>query len=188
MADKTLDDFTEDTAPSVDDYILMWDNANNTTKKVSIEEVLGLFNSTSLTNALVAPSKLATGAATNLVATSETLATNTFTDLATVGPAVTVDIGANGLAIVNLYSQMSNSGAGGFAFMGFAVSGASTVAAADNYAISLEEPIANYRFRVSGIFLVTGLTPGSNTFTAKYRRATSGTSTWLDRRIAVVPL
>jgi len=41
--------------------------------------------------------------------------------------------------------------------------------------------------RASATSVITGLTPGSNTFTAKYR-ITGGTGTWRDREIVVVPL
>ncbi len=39
----------------------------------------------------------------------------------------------------------------------------------------------------SATFFVTGLTAGSNTFTAKYR-VTGGTGTYLNRTIIVIPL
>jgi hypothetical protein len=41
--------------------------------------------------------------------------------------------------------------------------------------------------RASATSVITGLTPGSNTFTAKYR-ITGGTGTWRDRDIVVIPL
>jgi hypothetical protein len=51
--------------------------------------------------------------------------------------------------------------------MSAAVSGAGTVAAADNYAT--EHRLGPNLVSVSSTFLLTGLTAGSNTFTAKYR-------------------
>ena len=73
--------------------------------------------------------------------------------------------------------------------MAFAVSGATTVAASDTKALIV--PFygngANLKTQVSATYLVTGLTAGGNTFTAKYR-TTGGTATWLNRSIIVIPL
>lgn len=136
----------------------------------------------------VTPSKLGTGASSATVATSQGLSGTSFTDLDTVGPSVTVNIGANGLALVTLYAQMTQSAANGSCIMGFAVSGASTVAASDNFAVRFQA-YANGAIGWSSLtFLVTGLTAGSNTFTSKYRAQTTGTATFANRRIAVVPL
>lgn len=111
-----------------------------------------------------------------------------FTDLdapALAGPSVTVTTGSS--AIVVVHGTMSNSGAGA-SRMAYDISGASTVAAADNRGVGI--------FGVAGTGLVAGttvlhaagsLTPGSNTFTAKYR-VSSGTGTFSSRRIAVFPL
>jgi hypothetical protein len=41
--------------------------------------------------------------------------------------------------------------------------------------------------RTGSVFLVTGLTPGTNIFTCRYRVG-SGTGTYVDRRITVFPL
>ncbi len=118
-----------------------------------------------------------------LVATSETSASTTYVDLTTGGPAVTVTTGP--AAIVMLYCDMWISSASGFAFMGYAVSGATTLAAADGTALQTSFTTGN---RWGAAIMQTGLTAGSNTFTAKYRTSVAGTGTWLDRRIAVIPL
>ncbi|MBI3358540.1 MAG: hypothetical protein HY037_02980 [Nitrospirae bacterium] len=41
--------------------------------------------------------------------------------------------------------------------------------------------------QVSATFYVTGLTAGSNTFTAKYKTS-AGTATFVNRNIVVIPL
>lgn len=142
-----------------------------------------------VTNAAITPDKLATGAATALVAAGETSTSTSYTDLATAGPAVTVTIGANGLALVILYSYLQGSSAasGHSAFYGFAISGATTQAAADNAALRYQPWTGNALGKLGASFVVTGLTPGSNTFTAKYK-VDGSTGTWIDRRISVVPL
>ena len=135
-------------------------------------------------NAAVTADKLSTGAATNSVATSQTTTSTSYTDLATSGPAVTVTIGANGLALVIISCYQFNSGAGE-TYMSFAVSGASTVAAATETASTVTPGTSAYVYSFTK--LVTGLTAGSNTFTAKYA-VSSGTGTFRSRLISVIPL
>jgi hypothetical protein len=100
---------------------------------------------------------------------------------------VTVTVGANGLALVAISYNGGNSGADGTTVMGFALSGANTLAAADNYSVSTRLTTATANMSVSGTFLMTGLTPGSTTFAAKYRVG-AATGTFTFRRISVVPL
>lgn len=131
--------------------------------------------------------QLTTGAQSALVATSQTYASATFGDLATVGPTVTVNIGANGLALVSLYASISNSDASNSTGMSFAMSGANTQAAQTGFYLAQIASAVADSMRSSAVFLLTGLNPGATTFTAKYR-ASGGTGSFADRRIAVVPL
>jgi hypothetical protein len=125
------------------------------------------------------------------VATSQTTTSTTYTDLTTAGPAVSVTIPASGKALVILTGQLSNNGSGDQAFMGYAVSGVTTVAAADSRALMMR----NYggsttpfiSVQASATYLVSGLNAGSNTFTAKYR-VDSSTGTFVNRNIIVIPL
>lgn len=121
------------------------------------------------------------------VATSEGTTTTTFTDLATAGPAVTVTIGQSGAALVTLTANIDGTGSNIRTYMGFAVSGASTVAAADTAANMQQHDSANTNTQQSWTGIVTGLTAGSNTFTAKYRTS-GGTGTWANRHIIVEPI
>jgi hypothetical protein len=116
------------------------------------------------------------------VATSQTTASLAYADLATAGPAVTVVTGAK--AIVTLTAQLQNSGASA-AFMAYAISGATTLAAADATALFNNNPNTSI-WQASASYMQTGLTPGSNTFTAKYR-VTGNTGTFLNRSIIVEP-
>lgn len=131
----------------------------------------------------VTPSKLALSPGTNYVGTSQTTTSVTYADLATVGPAVTANIGTNGLALVTVTCHSFNSAAND-SFMSFAVSGSSTVAASDDNA-RVSSTTSGLQY--STTTLVTGLTAGSNVFTSKYRVA-SGTGSFLRRTISVVPL
>ena len=120
------------------------------------------------------------------VGTSQTTSSSTFTDLTTTGPAVTVTTGT--LALVIVQCVLSSDTAGAISDMGFAVSGASTVAASSTYALRYESSVANDILQASAVFLVTGLTAGSNTFTAKYRAFSgAGTSTYAERFLTVLP-
>jgi hypothetical protein len=157
-------------------------DSNITTAKLADNAV----TTAKITNASVTADKLSTGATAATVATSEGTTSSAFTDLATAGPAATVTIGANGMALVILYASLTASTSGDASRMGYAVSGATTVAAGDSTAILFQS--GTDLFRGSAVFLHTGLTPGSNVFTAKYRRGTAGTATFADRKIAVIPL
>jgi hypothetical protein len=118
---------------------------------------------------------------TSIVSASQTTTSGSYVDLTTVGPAASPTTGT--AAIVSLSSSIGNSSAAA-TLMSFAISGATTVAASDPFAIG-HDSIANYR--LGGLFMVTGLTPGTNTFTAKYR-VSGGTGTFLDRKLIVLPL
>lgn len=121
--------------------------------------------------------------ATDAVLTSETTTSTAFDDLATAGPEVTVETGPYAFVIV--HGAMENTGAGS-SRMAFDTSGATTLAAADNRGIGVYG-VAGTGAILSGVTLMTTLTPGSNTFTAKYRVG-SGTGTFLSRRLMVLPL
>lgn len=117
------------------------------------------------------------------VLVAETTTSTSFTDLTTFGPSVTVDTGPAALVVV--HGSVENTGAGS-SRMAYGVSGASSIAAADNRGIGIAG-VAGVVAVMSGVVLHTDLTPGTNTFTAQYRVA-SGTGTFQSRRIVVFPL
>ena len=139
------------------------------------------------TNASVPPSALATGATTAGVATYQTTNSTSYTDLATSGPAVTVTIGANGLALVIISTSLLNTVTSSYSYMSFAVSGASTVAAADTSSLFYQAFGGEAAHRTSYVKLLTGLTAGSTTFTAKYK-ASADVAGFANREISVIPL
>lgn len=106
-----------------------------------------------------------------------------YTDMATVGPAVTVTIGAVGKALVSLYCALSNA-SGNFALMSWSTIGASTTFASDDWSLQYN---GTSDVRMGGTVMFLGGAAGSTTFTAKYR-ATSGTAAFNARRILVTPL
>lgn len=143
-----------------------------------------------ITNAAVTASKLATGAQTAYVATNESTTSTTYADLATTTDSVTVTIGANGLALVSIYcGQIYNNTNGSRSLASFAISGATTQAAADNYSIMiLSTGVNTPQIGIGATFLLNGLAAGSTTFKMKYKIVTASTGSFTDRRISVVPL
>jgi hypothetical protein len=122
--------------------------------------------------------------ATASVATTQTTLSSTYTDLTTSGPAVTLTTGTKALVILYARSQTGNPVEP--AFMSFAVSGATTIAATDTR--SLGSYNSNDYLGASSAFIITGLTAGSNTFTCKYRQDGVTTGYWQDRVISVIDM
>ena len=70
-------------------------------------------------------------------------------------------------------------------FMSFAVSGATTQAATDARSLIL---LGNALQQSTASFVLSGLNPGSTTFTAQYKVSGSGTATFSNRSLFVIPL
>jgi hypothetical protein len=122
-----------------------------------------------------------------IVNTQQSTTSTSYTDLATAGPAVTVTTGTRALVIVT--AQITSSTANSANIMSFAVSGATTIAAADAVGVAqLYGPASTVDTypRMSAASYVT-LTAGSNTFTAKYATST-GTAFFRNRQIFVINL
>lgn len=119
---------------------------------------------------------------TAAVDTSQTTTSTSYTDLATAGPAVTLTTGTK--AWVTLSAGIFQNSDIFESLMSFAVSGATTRAAADDDALSAIPSANGDGVQASFTMLVTGLTAGSNVFTAKYR-VLGGTGTFRNRKISV---
>jgi len=154
------------------------DNLNSTAP--ALATTAGQYFVATAANALAARS---IGSAT--VATSETSASTTYADLATVGPAVTVITGTS--AMVYLKCAFDNNTANVGTFMSFAISGSTSLAASDANAIDIAGVTSATRSRVGAAFRITGLIAGSNTFTAKYKVASASTGTFTQRDLIVAP-
>lgn len=96
--------------------------------------------------------------------------TGSYGDLtgATAGPSVTLVTGTTALILFGAMTHNTNS-AGFTAYISVAVSGASTIAAADSFAAQAPGIVQNLRDFNGVARKMTGLTAGSNTFTLKYR-------------------
>jgi hypothetical protein len=103
------------------------------------------------------------------ITTSESTGSGTYTDLATVGPTITVTTGTN---VIIIYSAFVHRPGGGFsAFTSVEVSGATSIPSTVNDYRSTQYSSEGNEFghQVMQVIKFTGLTPGSNTFTMKYR-------------------
>jgi hypothetical protein len=69
--------------------------------------------------------------------------------------------------------------------MSFALSGTNTQAASDARSLIL---LGNALQQSTASFVFSGLTPGSTTFTAQYKVSGSGTATFSNRSMWVIPL
>lgn len=117
------------------------------------------------------------------VLTSETTTSATYTDLATVGPTFALITGVSAMVVLSALVQTPGSGVS--PRMGFAISGATTVAATDTWCVNVDSSTV-VNAQASFAVLVTGLNPGSNTFTGKYR-VSGGTGTFANRGLMVWP-
>lgn len=127
--------------------------------------------------------------ATDFVLTAESTASTTYVDLATYGPEVTVETGSQ--AIVFLSAGIRKTLTGGLARVSIQISGDTLLDPTVDYSLNFENPTLAAPDQIlevqAGNYVVfQGLTPGRNTFTAKYL-TTSGTATFQRRRITVLP-
>jgi len=131
--------------------------------------------------------KLAFGIQAARVDTSEShVAGGGFADLATVGPAVSVDVGAAGRLLVQVTCGISG-GSGGQGKAGFEISGATAVAASVNSAVIIGGAVGVAEVGQAGAtYLVTGLNAGSHVVKMVYA-STGTTMTYFARTLAVQP-
>lgn len=122
-----------------------------------------------------------TASVTTIQGTSST----SYTDLATVGPQITITTGT--IAIVLFGAAQANTVDNSETASSVAVSGATTVAASNVWQHSTDGVTAGNYVRGTSFHVFTGLTAGSNIFTMKYR-AGSNTANFQNREIAVIPL
>lgn len=124
------------------------------------------------------------GVATAKVVTSETSTATSFSDLATVGPTVTVTTGTRALVLIS--ANIENA-ANLFASVGVAISGATTRAASFDECLQHNIVSSNHLLQATRTVVAEGLTAGSNTFTLKYY-VSGGTGTFRRRELTVIPL
>lgn len=164
------------------------DNTSDATKNSAAATLTNkIIDGSQLVNQTVTSSKLSTGLAKATVATQESVAVSTYSDLTTTTDTVTVTVGANGIAIVMISSYISIGTSNSAALVSFAVSGANTISASDINAFEYQAYTANSESQLGTSITLIGLTAGSTTFKMKYR-VSSGTASFKNRNISVLPL
>jgi hypothetical protein len=119
------------------------------------------------------------------VATSQTTTSMSYGSLTTAGPAVTVKVSAAGTALVTVTASMSNVKGNIACYMSFGTGNSTT--ASDTTALVTDGPPSLVP-QMSATYLVTGLSAGSNTFTAYYRDESSANAcTFANRSMIVIP-
>jgi hypothetical protein len=119
------------------------------------------------------------------VATQQSTASTSYTALATAGPAVTLVTGTKALVTITATIDRNSTAGNVQVFAAFAISGATTRAAADD--TGLIHRIGPSFATLSATYLVTGLTAGTNTFTMQYKSGDPAvTARYQHRSIVVV--
>ena len=122
------------------------------------------------------------------VTTPETTPSTSYTELAT-QQRITVSSGP--VALVIITGRLFVGTAGEIALCSVVVSGSSSIAADDSYALMQQSSSVNYRIRASAVTLFTaanmGLNGGSNLWKAVYK-TTAGTLTAADRELVIMPM
>lgn len=116
------------------------------------------------------------------VATLETTASTSFTDLATVGPAASVTLTAPRTVLVFLTARMRNQTTADDVYQSFAAGGATVLAASDGNGTRHNGSGGAQNY--SSVSVVA-CSAGTTTFTAKYR-VDGGTGEFSDRVLGVV--
>lgn len=119
-----------------------------------------------------------------IVTTSESVQSNSFTDLATVGPVVTAATGTNAIVAISADIQVGTDT--NATIVSYAVSGATSIGASSTWGIVYDGLPANNSLRYTALSMQTNLNPGNNTFTMKYQAA-NATGTYKNREIVVIP-
>ena len=137
------------------------------------------------------------------VSADETTTSAAYTDLATFGPSVTVNIGASDRCLLMLSCRISCVGTatppgnyiGGW--MAYQISGASATVTGANLLLNQQVlapstgAVMGFSTSISGAVVLDqsrGLSPGLNTFTAKYIAMAGPAVGFRDRTITVIPL
>lgn len=129
------------------------------------------------------PSRIVSAA----VATAQGTASTAYVDLTTTGPSVTLNVPASGELTIDVSAAYSSGGAAAqTGYMGFTLSGANTLAAADTRAAYGRTVTSGMFGTIARRFHLTGLSPGTTTVKAVYKTSTS-TATFTDRNLIVEP-
>lgn len=124
---------------------------------------------------------------TAAVSSADTTTSVTYTATLTSNSGPTISSLTTGTsAFVMVNARQSNSTGSAECYTSFAISGATTLAASDTFALFFQPDTAGRNNRASAGLIVTGMVAGSNTFTSNYR-VSAGTGTFSNRQIVAIP-
>jgi hypothetical protein len=141
---------------------------------------------------IAAASPMSASSSGSAIETIESTISASYVDLATAGPSVTLTTNTSVICFINTIVAPTISA--GNAYICVAVTGSTVVTASDNPGAyggghtTVTTPLATVTYNMSTALLFTGLTPGSNTFTMKYRSSGDATQQFAQRRIFVQTL
>ena len=120
------------------------------------------------------------------VETDQDTTSTSYTDLTTAGPAVTLTTGTKALVIVGCqhYADTTDK----YAYASYAISGATTSAASDDFSVNTRMINSNFNASAASVASVRTVTAGSNTFTMKYKTTTGANAHFYSRQIIVIDL
>lgn len=115
-----------------------------------------------------------------------TTSSTSYADLSgSFGPTVTVDTGTRALVMYRV--AMSTNTTGQSCTVSFEVTGDSSVPAQDKRGITIDGVDSGNTLSIAGMDLTDLVTPGTNTFTLKYK-VSGGVGTFSNRQLIVLPL
>lgn len=125
------------------------------------------------------------GAATSQVNTQQSTTSGSYANLTTVGPAVTVTVSASGIVMLGFSCLMTATNASDGGRASISINGSTPD---DAHSIEHFASNADGSSTVSRTMLLTGLTPGSNNFSMKYKTTGTNAQNFENRDLWVLPL
>lgn len=119
---------------------------------------------------------------------SESANSTVYTDLVVPGPIVEIETDTTALVTMTAMCVRASGTPGFTAFIAPQVSLASTIPASDASSAQASATQTGFNIPMARTFLMTGLTPGLNRFTMKYRSDGGGYWNWYNRDLTVIAL
>lgn len=138
--------------------------------------------------AKIVPANMSLGALSASTATQETTTSTTYVELTT---STSVTVTVNSAVLIVISCSGGNNANNGLSYLSFKASGANTIAGTDaTSAITVlgTVPVGGYVAGMSLSKVLTGLNPGSTTFSLVYRVVSGSTGNFSNRSISVVPI
>lgn len=119
------------------------------------------------------------------ISSGQNISSTTYVDVSPAGPSVKVVTNTSALVLFGA-TGTNTGGTSGFCVISPAISGATTIAASDINGTSTSVP-AGQQGSMFRVLVISGLTPGNNTFTLKYRVSASSYN-MAQQSLTVIPL